>query len=55
MQIKEIDSASLVNLQKGILFFKERRIKKDSTLRQKVEGRDYIKLGDNICYTIFEE
>lgn len=55
MQITEIDSASLVNLQRGILFFKERRIKKDSTLRQKIVGKEYMKLGDNICYAIFEE
>jgi len=52
-QIKELDSAGLSNLENGILFFKERRIKRDSTLRQRLEGKEYTKLGDNICYAEF--
>ena len=52
-QIKELDSAGLSNLENGILFFKERRIKRDSTLRQRLEGKKYTRLGDNICYAEF--
>ena len=53
LQIKEIDSATLSVLDSGILFFKERRIRRDSTLRKALEGREYTKLGGNVCYADF--
>ena len=53
LSIKEIDKESLSGIQDGILFFKERRLKRDSTLRSVLEGKDYVRLGDNVCYADF--
>jgi hypothetical protein len=50
--IREISKEQLSSFE-GILFFKERRLKKDSTLRSVLEGKDYVKLGDNVCYADF--
>lgn len=53
LSIKELDKDGLQSITNGILFFKERRIKRDSTLRAVLEGKEYIKLGDNVCYADF--
>ncbi len=53
LSIKEIDKESLSGIQDGILFFKERRLKRDSTLRSVLEGKPYVRLGDNVCYADF--
>lgn len=50
--IREISKEQLSSFE-GILFFKERRLKKDSTLRSVLEGKNYVKLGDNVCYADF--
>ena len=53
LHITQIDKESLQNIGNGILFFKERRIKRDSVLRTALDGKEYVRLGDNICYADF--
>ncbi|MBR5073655.1 MAG: hypothetical protein IKX26_00300 [Bacteroidales bacterium] len=53
LHITQIDKESLKCIGNGILFFKERRIKRDSVLRTALEGKEYVRLGDNVCYADF--
>ena len=53
LSIKEIDKDGLSGQFDGVLFFRQRRIRKDSLLRSVLGDKEYVKLGDNICYADF--
>ena len=53
LYIREIGKERLKDIGDGILFFKERRIKRDTLLRNALQGKEYVRLGDNICYADF--
>ncbi len=53
MSISELSSRQLSENFDGVLFFRQRKIRRDSLLREALDGKDYVRLGDNICYADF--
>ena len=63
-QIEKIDTVGLAGFKEGIVFFKEKWIKKDVSRRKELEAREspylknilgdgeYVKLGNDICYAV---